>query len=300
MVGFDPFKLCRRKSIVGVGWSRAYEEQQASNIAEAKLLVRAKYDQWPYPIKYLIEDVKQGDHIWLHKDGNYYLCKASDKNIFGERIDKNYINYDLGHAKKVEWVEVPEIYVSGSIQRGTIAQRMIQRIKITKKEQEFHQILFGKLSIDPNWQPTINEVVLESMIKKMNMSDMFQLMTPDDTEDIISAYLQTQGWILVKSTCFRSKPVFEFSMLNKKHETCQIQVKSGNNPNPLAPSEYKNYTDFNKFIYLFSTNKNPYPGASTHGVKPIDHQEIFEWIKNNTWALTIPLKYRLWIYLNGK
>jgi len=296
--GFDPFQLCQEKSLVGVGWSGAYKEKQATDIAEAKLLVEAEYQKWPYPIKYLIEDVKQGDHIWLHKDGNYYLCKASDKIALGKEIDNDFINYDLGHARKVEWVTVPEIYVTGSIQRGTIAQRMIQRIWITEKEQEFHEILFGKLLKNPEWQPNINETTLKNKISKMKTSDLFSLMTPDDTEDIISAYLQSQGWILIKSTCFRSKPVFEFSMLNQNHETCQVQVKSGKHPNPLSPAEYEKYTGLQKTIYLFSTNRNPYPGPAIHGIKTIAHQEILKWIQKNIWALTIPLKHRLWIFLS--
>lgn len=297
---FDPFKLCKAKSIIGVGWSGAYKEKQATDIAEAKSLVKKEYDKWPYQIKYLLEDVEAGDHVWIHQNGNYYLCKANDEILFGKAIDENFLNYDIGHARKAKWVEIPEKYVSGSIQRGTIAQRMIQRIWIAEKEQEFHEILFKNLSTNKDWQPNINENVLKDAISQMLISDMFALMSPDDVEDVVAAYLQKFGWILIKSTCFRSKPVFEFMMLNKNNITCHVQVKSGKHPDTLPPENYKQYTSQEKLIYLFSTNKNPYPDPQINGVNTITHSEIFKWIQNNIWALTSPLKQRLWIFLCDK
>ena len=297
IAGYDPFQLCKSKSLLGVGWAGAYKENQAANIADAKVLVKAEYNKWPYPIKYLLEDVKQGDHIWLHQNGNYYLCKASNEIVIGKAIDNDFISYDLGHARKATWITVPEIYVSGSIQRGTIAQRMIQRIWITEKEKEFHEILFNNLLKNPDWQPDISDSIQENEISKMQILDMFSLMSPDDVEDVVSAYLQSQGWILVKSTCFRSKPVFEFTMLNKDHETCHVQVKSGKYPNSLPPSYYSKYTAPQKSIFLFSTNQNPYPGLAVDGVTPITHNEIFDWVQKNIWSLTAPLKQRLGIFL---
>ena len=296
--GYDPFSLCKDKSILGIGWAGAYTEKQASNINEAKLLVNEKYKKWPYAIKYLIEDVKAGEHVWIHKYGKYYLCKAEDEIKFGKAIDDDFINYDLGHARKAKWVNIPEIYVSGSIQRGTIAQRMIQRILITEKEQQFHEILFDKLSDNQDWKPNISEANLSKLISNIQINDLFPLMSPDDVEDLVSAYLQSQGWVLIKSTCFRSKPVFEFSMLNSDNKFCNVQVKSGKYPNPLRPSDYSQFITDNNIVFLFSTNRDPYPGKSINGIFTISHKDILNWIIDNVWALTIPLKLRLWIFLN--
>ena len=294
----DPFKLCKDNSMLGVGWAGAYKERQATNISEARELVKEKYNnKWPHAIKHLLEDVKSGDHIWLHQKGEYFLCKAGEEILFGAAIHKDFISYDLGHARKATWVKVPEAYVSGSIQRGTIAQRMIQKIWVTEEEQELHEFLFINLLNDKDWRPQdINQATLEDKISEMAISDMFSLMTPDDVEDVVSAYLQHQGWVLIKSTCFRSKPKFEFMMLNKDNETCVVQVKSGKEPNPLSPKDYEKHTSQGKTIYLFSTNQNPYPGVNIDDVKPITHMEMFSWIQKNIWALTNPLKQRLWIY----
>jgi len=296
---YDSFDICEKKSLLGVGWSIAYTEKQASNIDEAKELVKEKFGKWPSAIKYLLEDVKEGDHVWIHQKGKYYLCKAKDEILFGKSIHKDFLSYDLGHARKAEWIKIPEEYVSGTIQRGTIAQRMIQKISISEKEQEVHNKIFNELSRNSEWQPVIDEDELSSRISKIQVDDLFPLMSPkDDFEDVISAYLQSQGWVLIKSTCFRSKPEFEFSMLNKKNKVCRVQVKSGKHPNCLRPSDYSQFVSNKNIIFLFSTHKNPYPGESINGIYTITHNEIYDWVAKNVWSLTMPLKLRLWMFLN--
>ena len=57
--GYDPFQLCKKKSLLGVGWAGAYRQNQATNINDAKRLVKAEYGNWPDQIKYLLEDVKK-------------------------------------------------------------------------------------------------------------------------------------------------------------------------------------------------------------------------------------------------
>lgn len=295
--GYNPFELCKKKFLLGVGWSGAYKEKTAKNIDEAKSLVQAEYKKWPYPIKYLIEDIKEGDHIWIHQNGHYYLCKAKKRVIYGDKIHKDFLKYDLGHARESHWINVPELFVSGAVQRGTIAQRMIQKIWLTEKEIIYHEKLFDKLTENPNWKPAIDNSVLSKLIRGIGHNELFSIMSPDDVEDIVSAYLQSNGWALIKSTCFRSKPIFEFSMQNKKNKTSYVQVKSGKNPDPLAPESYRKYTTKFSHIFLFSTNQNPYPGENVIGVTPIRHDVIVNWAIKNLWALTYPLKIRLWIFL---
>ena len=297
--GFNAFDFCKKNSYLGVGWSWAYEEENAKNTNDAKRLVTKKFNNWPYQLRDLLESVKEGDHLWIHQQGDYYLCIAEKEIIFGRDISDDFRSYDLGHVRKAKWIKVPDIFVSGSIQRGTIAQRMIQRIHITQKEQEYSCLLADRLSEDENWRPSIDNILLQEHILKLNKFDLFSLMSPDDMEDIVSAYLQDQGWFLVKSTCFRSKPVFEFSMHNKDHKICNVQVKSGKYPDPLNPLVYKNFANDNNLVYLFSTNRDAYQGEQVPYVIPIKHEDIINWLTNNLWSLTLPLKTRLWLFLTS-
>ncbi len=295
--GYDPFKLCKDKSLLGVGWSGAYESEQATNLVEAKRLVKSRYKKWPYAVRKLLEDVKDGDHIWLHQQGHYYLCRANSEIVLGSEIDKQFINFDLGHARKADWVKVPELFVSGVVQRGTIAQRVIQKINISLSERKCHEVMFEKLTYDENWLPDIDELLLTEKISQLNMYELFSIMTPDEVEDMVSSFLQSEGWVLVKSTCFRSKPVFEFSMVNRKSETCYVQVKSGKNPDPLLPVKYKKFASDKTLVFLFSTNTNAYKGESVEGITCLPHHQMFTWLTENFWSMTSSLKLKLWMHL---
>ena len=296
--GWDAFEKCREKSLLGVGWHHAYAKKHPANLEEAKRLVEEEWGNWPYQLRYLLEEVKAGDHVWLHRDGKYYLCQVTDDSIlYGKEIDPDYEDYDLGHARKAKWVHVPDKFVTGKIQRGTIAQRTIQRIHITESEAKFNQILFDKLSKDEAWAPRIDEEALSKSLANIKPAEFFSCMSPDDVEDVVAAYLQSKGWMLIKSTCFRSKPKFEFSMLNQKAEIARVQVKSGEIP--LAPENYKDDVDNRNRVFLFSTCENPYLGESVSNVHPIKHECIIKWLKGNWWAITLPLKSRLSMSLLG-
>ena len=296
--GFNAFKFCKENSCIGLGWSGAYAEEKPTNYDSARPLLEKKYKKVPYQVKHLIESVKENDHLWIHKNGKYYLCIAGKDALYGNDISNDFLKYDLGHARKVTWLEVPEVFVSGSIQRGTIAQRMIQKIKISVTEQDYSALLAKELSNNIEWKPVIDNKKLQKNLKLIDIHQLFSMMSPDDLEDIVSFYLQSKDWRLTKSTCFRSKPFFEFSMLNRKNETCYVQVKSGKNPNKLPPLDYKEHVTDDSFIYLFSTNRDAYCGEDVERVIPIHHEKLVQWLLSNIWALTLPLKTRLWLLTN--
>lgn len=293
----DAFKKCKEESLIGLGWHHAYLSENPSNSARAEELVRAKWKKWPYQLETFITHLKAGDHVWIHRKGKYYLCiPADDEILYGVEIDPEYAAHDLGHARKATWVEVPAKFVTGSIQRGTIARRTIQKIKISKDEEQYNQYIFDQLHADPDWDPRIDPSKLKNALMRITARDLFSLMSPDDVEDLVSAFLQNSGWILIKSTYFRSKPRFEFSMLNEKEEgvIADIQVKSGNVS--LTPEEYKDAASDKSWIYLFSTKEeNPYPGNSVDHVHTIPQDQLFKWSVDNLWAMTLALKTRLWI-----
>ena len=299
--GFNAFFKCKEKSLLGLGWHHAYLSKNPSDLEEAKRLVKEKWKKWPYQLKYLLEDMKVDDHVWIHQNGKYYLCKPTDEMIlYGGMIDSDYDSYDLGHARKAIWVVVPDKFVTGVIQRGTIAPRTIQKINVIGKEVEYNNYLFDQLKKNSAWEPKINIDMLKKLLENITPLELFSLMSPDDVEDVVSAYLQDDGWMLIKSTCFRSKPKFEFSMLNKDGDIAHIQVKSGNSPDPLKPEDYNDYANTHNLIYLFSTNRTSYPGPSVANVHTIEQNNLYEWVINNLWAITLPLKSRLWIFLNEK
>lgn len=293
--GFDAFYKCKELGIVGIGWSHGYEQEQPRDYSHAKDLMRNhwKTDTIAREIDKLFSDMKPGDHLWMHRDGFYYLCIAGQKHYLAREICEDFRKYDLGHAIEARWIKVPDSLVSGSIQRGVIARRMIQKIDLSPVELLLNKYLQQNLEKDPAWLPTIDKAGLTDEIKKMTQDALFKLMSPDDVEDVIAAKLQTEGWILLKSTCFRSKPKFEFSMTNMDERVCLVQVKSGNRPDSLPPSEYEQYLNGANEIFLFSTNPEPYPGVCPQGIKCFTKEEVTQWMKSNYCLLSPTLKIKI-------
>ena len=82
---------------------------------------------------------------------------------------------------------------------------------------------------------------------------------------------------MIKSTCFRSKPQFEFSMINNSGITGLVQVKSGKWPSPLNPIEYREYLRGCNKIYLFTTHPTPYQGEPVENVICLTRSGIVHW-----------------------
>lgn len=289
----DAFEKCKELGIVGIGWSHCYENKQPKDYEDAKSVTK---DYWKKDIKELrtiFEEIKPSDHLWMHKNGHYYLCVAGDKRLFARDICSDFRSYDLGHAITAKWIEIPDEFVCGVIQRGVIVPRMIQRINISETDLKINQQLIDVYEKNKGWNFEIDYHSISIAITKISMNDLFSLLSPDDTEDIVASILQMEKWILVKSTCFRSKPKFEFSMINREGNQCLVQVKSGSRPKKLIPSEYKQYLSNNCQIVLFSTHPDPYPGEQHIGIRCLSKQFVFEWILCNWMVLSNTIKLKI-------
>lgn len=292
--GFDAFAKCKELKLVGIGWSHGYEERQPRDYEEAKELIKKKWGTSEInEIKKLFSEIQPGDHLWMQKHGHYYLCVAGEKKYIGREICEDFRRYDLGHAIGATWIKVPDELVSGSIQRGIIARRMIQRINLSNVEISLDQHIETKLREDPNWFPKFNLDIVKERIETIDEQSLFGIMTPNDMEDVVASKLQTEGWILIKSTCFRSKPQFEFSMINREGKSGLVQVKSGNWPISLPPIRYKEYLNEGNMIFLFTTHPEPYPGEEIQNIHCISKQELIEWMKNHCPILSPTLKLKL-------
>lgn len=289
--GFDAFNKCKELGVVGIGWSHVYEKDQPKDYEQAKEIWDIGQNR---EINKLFFEIQDGDHLWIHKNGHYYLCVAGNVRYIAREICDDFMNYDLGHAIKVKWINVPEGLVTGTIQRGVIAQRMIQRIRLNESEMKLSKYLQENIVDGCLEFPLITN---GDLAEKLNLigERIFQLMSPDDIEDVVSASLQTNGWILIKSTCFRSKPKFEFSMINKVGKIGLVQVKSGHWPDSLVPTGYKQYLSGENEIFLFTTNPQAYPGDRVENIHCIEKKQLLDWMKNNSSILSPALKLKLLI-----
>lgn len=290
--GYKPFNFCRNKSIVGVGWSYVFEGRNIKTKEESYQALVEKEKWVPRPVERLLDEVKAGDFMWLHQDGGYFLCRIKDDlTILGPEINEEFQKYDLGHARNAEWVQVPELLVPGRVQRSTIVSRTIQWMDCSDQQENYFRHIHERLSKDPTWFPHIDEEQIGRFLSDAPFDQVSDFLTPDDYEDLVAAFLQSKGWTLVKSTYFRTKPVFEFLMLRPGPRYGHVQVKSGGVQ--LCPSDYAKWVKTNELVFLFSTHPDPYPGPAIDGVYPLDAREVVSWASVNTWVLSLGLKVQI-------
>jgi hypothetical protein len=290
--GFEPFALCKWKSLVALGWSHVFEGRKILTKEDSYLALRKSEGKVPRPIERLLDEVEVGDFVWLHQSGGYFLSKIKDNiPVLGPQIDGEFTKYDLGHARNAEWIKVPELLVPGRVQRSTIVQRMIQKMTCSGLQERYFGHIHGHISKDPGWFPTIDEKEVAHRLTSRPLDELCELLTPDDYEDIVAAFLQFKGWTLIKSTCFRTKPVFEFRLVRPGPLYGYVQVKSG--AVPLRPSDYARWVKDKECVFLFSTDRRPYPGHAVDGVHTLDANEVIKWAAENSWVLSPGTKIQL-------
>jgi hypothetical protein len=282
------------ESLVGVGWAYIFENKTiASKQDSYNALVEAE-SKIPAAIKTLLDEVQAGDFIWLHKGGEFFLCKIKDNEcVLGPQIADNFQEYDLGHGRNADWVKVSPLLVPGRVQRSTIAQRMIQRISSSDAQQRYFGYIHTELSKDPEFLPRVDEEEVAQELETISPDQFVDLLGPDDCEGLVAAFLQAKGWTLILSTAYKSKPMFEFTMVRPgpPPEYAHVQVKSGSVP--LSPLDFKKFTSGGECVFLFSTAPNPYPGEALDRVYTLNPKDVLGWAGKNAWALLPGIKLQL-------
>jgi hypothetical protein len=294
--GAEALRWCRERGIVAVGWSVAFEG--LSQLPPDPLVhLAAMYPTAVSPVRMLAQRMQAGDLVWLHHGGQFFVCKiAEGPLILGPDLGSDYREYDVGHARRAVWVQVPEDLVPGKIQRAVISRRMVCRIPGGKHLAAYCALLHARLQADPGWRPIIDPIAVHRALEALTPAELVELASPDDWEDVIAAYLQLAGWVLVKSSCFRSKPRYEFRMIREeagRTRTAYLQVKSGEQV-PLPPADYARDVLPDAEVYLFSTHTtDPYPGAPVPGVTPIPLAAVRAWMGEHVGLLPRGLCARL-------
>jgi len=287
--GDQAFDWCRERKIVGVGWSYVYDG--LAEIPADPLTLLAGDRRGVSPVRMVIHRMKAGEFVWLHSGGGFYLCRILDfPFLAGPQVGEGFREYDVGHARRAEWVLVPEDLVPGKVQRAVISRRMVCDIPCGKRLASYCAYLHAALNANPGWRPAMDPVAVRATLTSMTASELEECVSPDDWEDIIAAYLQGQGWVLVKSSCFPSKPRFEFRMIREEAgatKTAYLQVKSGQVQ--LRPEGYADDAA-SATVYLFSTHpSDPYPGPAVPGVVPLALPTVRAWMTEHIPLLPLPL-----------
>ena len=118
---------------------------------------------------------------------------------------------------------------------------------------------------------------ISSKIRGASVGELFHLLDPIETEDIVIDYLQSKGWHVVKSSASRGQPKIECVLrrVDDEPESGFVQVKSGNAT--IAEEEYAELAN-DSTVYLHQR----YPPTSTshNGIEWIRPEELKTYLQN--------------------
>lgn len=277
----NPFKFCKKKSIVGIGWPLDKENlekfKKESNFENYKKLVLEQYNK-DNGLKKVINcysEIEKDDLIWARdRDNIFYICRVTGKWEYSYEND-NKVN-DIFSYFPVEYVKVGTVEeVPGKVVNSFRANATLQRIH-GKSIFEMTKKIYNKKS---------NNKLYE--IKKIE--DFLNFLLPEDVEEIVSLYLQLEkNYLIYTSTNKINTAKYEFVMISRDgKEKCCIQVKTGNTT--LDPENYIHLTENNVKVYLFTLEG--YKRENINNVICLKKEEILDFIKNNKEILPSRIKY---------
>ena len=277
----NPFKFCKQKSIVGIGWPLDEENlekfKKESNFENYKKLVLEQYNK-DTGLKKAINcysEIEKDDLIWARdRDNIFYICRVTGKWEYSYEND-NKVN-DIFSYFSVEYVKVGTVEeVPGKVVNSFRANATLQRIH-GKSIFEMTKKIYNKKS---------NNKLYE--IKKIE--DFLNFLLPEDVEEIVSLYLQLEkNYLIYTSTNKIDTAKYEFVMISRDgKEKCCIQVKTGNTT--LDPENYIHLTENNVKVYLFTLEG--YKRENINNVICLKKEEILDFIKNNKEILPSRIKY---------
>ena len=277
----NPFKFCKQKSIVGIGWPLNKENlekfKKESNFENYKKLVLEQYNK-DNGLKKVINcysEIEKDDLIWARdRDNIFYICRVIEKWQYDYKDDNE--KNDIYSYFPVEYIKVGTLEeVPGKVINSFRASATLQRVhgenivEMTKK-------IYNKKS---------NNKLYET--KKIE--DFLNFLLPEDIEEIVSLYLQLEkNYLIYTSTNKIDTAKYEFVMISRDgKEKCYTQVKTGNIK--LDPEDYINLTENNVKVYLFTLEG--YKRENINNVICLKKEEILDFIKNNKEILPSRIKY---------
>lgn len=279
----NPFKFCKQKSIVGIGWPLDKEKlekfKKESNFENYKKLVLEQYNK-DNGLKKVINcyseiEEDEDDLIWARdRDNIFYICRVTGKWEYSYEND-NKVN-DIFSYFPVEYVKVGTVEeVPGKVVNSFRANATLQRIhgesifEMTKKIYNKKQ---GKKPYE---------------VKKIK--DFFNFLLAEDVEEIISLYLQLEkNYLIYTSTNKINTAKYEFVMTSRDGKgKCYTQVKTGNEV--LDPKDYENLIENSYKVYLFALGG--YKEKNINNIICLKKDEILNFILKNKEILPSRIKY---------
>lgn len=278
------FDFCQEKSIVGVGWKlwstdgTLYVPKHIWDCEEAGRRCYPKSRGFVTAI-HCLGRMELDDLIWTRNNGIYYLCRVTGSWEYHD--EPEYLNKDLENVISVEFNEVGTVdevpgKVVNSFRSGSSIQGIHSEIALNASK-----IIYNKLKGERYYET-----------KKPSKDDLFEMLLPEDVEEIVSLYLQIKKEYLVyTSTNKLNTQTYEFVAVARDGSyRCFPQVKTGGES--LNGNKYKHLATNGNKVYLFAVSQN-YNNINGENIIGLDKKELLAFVYSH--VNLMPERIRLWI-----
>lgn len=266
----DPYGFCRDESIVGVGWKpgeQTYESvEEVHSAFQQKAERRSEQGKETEEIlsdgrlntalRYILREMDAGDFVWVNDGNEFAICKIVGdwevaQNLSEEEKDR-YQKRDIQHFRPVDWVDVPYSLVPGFVRRkflrpfGTATE---MDDGVNEDSKEVIQSLHSQQEFESN--QSLDRETIAKKIEEAEADRIFDILGPDETEEIVLNYLQSEGWRIDISSSGDTQAVIECEMRREENGNSvlgYLQVKTGSAGVDL--DTYERYADSGQMIFF--------------------------------------------------
>jgi hypothetical protein len=199
------------------------------------------------------------DLCWTRDlDGIYYLGRVSSS--WRYENDEPYRRADVVNVRDASWVTIGTAdKVPGTFLRRFIRGPTVQCIK-DPTTVTVSQLLYNRESGREVYK-----------VSRMEDVDLYQLLSPQDLENLVAIYLQNEGYMVVPRTADDNTPKYEFALIHRDGRRAALQVKSGNVN--LRSEDYAEVADKVDEFFLF-TSGGAYEGGPNTKIRLLDPKTV--------------------------
>jgi hypothetical protein len=209
------YAFCLRKEVIGVGWGVASDGpltlEHYLELCGRLYPGTAKIGKRAVS---LLHSMANGDLVWMRgTHGVYHLCMVVGPWTY--RGSPEFEAVDIVNTVRVEIAEVGvEIHVPGNVISSFKSPQLIRHI------DDDTALAVSTLI----W----NRVTGSHMSVECPHFDIFSLLSAKDCEDLISVYLQMQGWIIYAARRRSDTTAYEFVLRHRSNfKEAVVEVRTG-------------------------------------------------------------------------
>jgi len=284
----EPYEFCREESIVGVGWNpgdqtyntvkeihEAFRQKAARRSEQGKETEEILSDgRLNTALRYILKEMDSGDFVWVNDRNEFALCKVLDEwevaqNLSTEERER-YQRRDIQHFRPVDWVDIPYSLVPGFVRRkflrpfGTTSE---MDKGINEDSKQIIQSLHSQQEFESD--RSLDRTTIAKKLEQTETDRVFDILGPNETEEIVFNYLQSNGWRIDISSTGDTQAVIECEMTREEEGSSvlgYLQVKTGSAGVDLA--SYEKYADAGEMIFFVQKGVDVKDRQNMHAIDP--------------------------------